>query len=185
MEIKREYLLWLIEGIIVGAISGGFLTGFYLYFGPLLLIALSITAMTTNKNSKKLRLWGFILGSTIAFFALIYIPGGTDSDNANKVGHYIESKYGRFDDRSLVDRMHKGKIFYNSPGKYPTIIFYEVVEQKDIQDIERYARESLDKFGISKVNLVFYEKQNWHGEPGKAGSRGIEFAFKKIAVVKK
>ncbi|MFA5182156.1 MAG: hypothetical protein WC405_12620 [Syntrophales bacterium] len=184
MVINREYLFWLLQGLIPGAISGYYLMGIFLYFGPLLLIALLITALTAKNIKKKLRIWGFIVSATISFFTFVYIPTGVDVDNANKVGKYIESRYGKFDNRTHVDETHKGKIFYNSPGKYPTIIFYEIVDPKDIQDIETFARESLDKYSLYKVKLVFYEKQNWHGEPGKAGSRGFEFASKKIVITK-
>ncbi len=188
MDIKKENVFWLLQGIIFGAISAYFLVWFFLYFGILLLIVFSITAMLIRIKSIKLRLLGFIIGSVIStvisILFFVYVPGGADHNNAINVGHYIETKYGKFDKRILVERTHSGKIFYNLPGKYPTIIFYEVVEPKDIQDIERYAKESLNEFGISKVKLVFYKKQNWHGEPEKAGFRGIESAFKKIEVVK-
>ena len=40
-----------------------------------------------------------------------HIPGGSDVDAANAVGRYIAAGYGRFDDRQLVERTGKGKIY--------------------------------------------------------------------------
>jgi len=62
----------LFQGIVVGCVSAPFLAGFYMYFGWVLLIIISVCAMASKALSIKLRLWGFLLSSLIITLGMWY-----------------------------------------------------------------------------------------------------------------
>lgn len=114
-----------------------------------------------------------------------HIPGGPDVDAANAVGRYIADGYGRFDDRQVVERTGKGKIYYSSPGsdRHPTIVLYEITTPEDIGTIEALARQALVEFPqVRGASLHFYKKQNLSFSAGGATARGRETPFKKVSV---
>jgi hypothetical protein len=112
------------------------------------------------------------------------VPGGDQYALTETVAKHITKNYLELADRSAADRTHKGKIYYVAPGCVPSFTFYEIVEPSDIQRIEELVRQSLDIAGIEKVNVVFYEKQNFVTSANGAGHRGHENAIKRITVTK-
>lgn len=121
-------------------------------------------------------------GSFVCHFG---VPGGDAYAVADSVKKDITENYGEFANRSIADRTHQGKIFYVAPGCIPSFTFYEIIEPNDIQRIEELASQSLQRAGIEKVHLVFYEKQNWiTSSANGAGHRGNENIIKDIVVTK-
>lgn len=61
---NQQNVKWFLQGAVVGAITALFAIGVYLYYGWLILIAGSIVATFKSSLVGKLRLWGFLAGST-------------------------------------------------------------------------------------------------------------------------
>ena len=125
----------------------------------------------------------------VAFLAYCatHIPAGPDHEIATQVGRYIANGYGKFDDRTVVERTGKGKIYYVSPGseQSPTVIFYEVTTPEDISKIQELADEALQAVPNARViYLQFHDKQNLTFSPNGGASRGWESAFKKVRVTR-
>jgi hypothetical protein len=125
----------------------------------------------------------------VAFLAYCatHIPTGRDHDTATQVGEYIASGYGKFDDRTVVERTGKGKIYYVSPAseQSPTLIFYEVTTPEDISQIQTLANEALKAIPEARgIYLHFHHKQNLTISPNGGASRGWESAFKKVRVTR-
>ncbi|MDO8331375.1 MAG: hypothetical protein Q7T36_13000 [Fluviicoccus sp.] len=68
---NQQNVKWFLQGAVVGAVTAPFAIGIYLYFGWLMLIVGSIVATFKSSLVGKLRLWGFLAGSTCsALFTL-------------------------------------------------------------------------------------------------------------------
>jgi hypothetical protein len=124
----------------------------------------------------------------VAFLPLLYlgycathIPGGMDVDAANQVGKFIAQGFGKFDDRQLVERTGKGKIWYVAPAVGPSPVFsiYEVTKPEEIAEIEQLANQALVTVPTVKaITLKFYERQNLTISNGGGASRGWESSFR-------
>lgn len=134
-------------------------------------------------NSISVRVIAVVI--VIYFGLVIFHPSPTVSDRkkATLVGEFISDEYGRFDNRRIAYEKHIGKFYTSIPGvSSVTIHFYEIVEAEDIDRIESYAKQALDAIDVEKIELIFYEKQNWNEYPNGGGWRGKENTVKKIIV---
>ncbi|MSQ54849.1 MAG: hypothetical protein EXR31_05715 [Betaproteobacteria bacterium] len=113
-----------------------------------------------------------------------YSPTAQDHAKAKAIASHISNKYGRFEKRNDVEKSHSGKTFFFRPGRYPEVQFYEVIDPKEIAEIEASAREALTTAGADRVDLIFFEKQNLACSPGGVCSRGNENVIKKVLVSK-
>jgi len=120
----------------------------------------------------------------LALCGCFYVPTAQDHTKASAVAAHISSKFGRFEKRGDVEKTHSGKTFYVRPGRYPEVLFYEIVDPADITAIEESAKEALSKVAVEKVSLVFYEKQNISCSTGGGCSRGKENVIKQLLVSK-
>jgi hypothetical protein len=108
-------------------------------------------------------------------------PGGDEYEVVQTVGDYISKNYDGFADRKVAEKTHKGKTYFWVPGCVPHLEFYEIVDPNDIAKIESLARKSLDIAKIEKVDLAFYEKENWNTD---FYFRGHEQLIRGITVTK-
>jgi hypothetical protein len=127
-----------------------------------------------------------IIAAVVGYLGLIVLspaPTASDRKKTGAVGKFISEKYGKFDSISVAYEKHIGKFYAPIPGRsYAKIIFYEIIEPQDIIAIEAFAKEALQVFDVEKIELVFYEKQNWNEYPNGGGWRGKENVVKKITV---
>lgn len=127
--------------------------------------------------------------STLVLFTLsslsacdFYVPSASDHAKANAIANHISSKYGRFEQRTKVDKTHSGKTFYIRSGRYPELQFYEIINAKEIAEIETRAKSALLTADIDRVRLVFFEKQNFTCNRTGECSRGKENVIKEILI---
>lgn len=128
-----------------------------------------------------------VLPAVYLAYCATHIPGGPDIDVANQVGRYIAAGYGKFDERSQVERTGRGKIYYNAPGssQSPIITLYEVTDPNDVARIESLAREALQAIPDAReVELRFHERQNLSFSPGGGASRGRQSPFKTVHIAR-
>jgi predicted SpoU family rRNA methylase len=111
-----------------------------------------------------------------------YVPSASDHAKANAIASHISSKYGRFEQRSEVDKTHYGKTFYIRSGRYPELQFYEIINAKEMAEIEASAKSALMTAGVDRVRLVFFEKQNLTCNRTAECSRGKENIIKEILI---
>jgi predicted SpoU family rRNA methylase len=111
-----------------------------------------------------------------------YVPSASDHAKANAIASHISSKYGRFEQRSEVDKTHSGRTIYSRSGRYPEVHFYEIINAKEITEIEDSARSALVTAGVDRVRLVFFEKQNLTCNRTGECSRGKENVIKEILI---
>ncbi|MBC3809687.1 hypothetical protein H8K52_20330 [Undibacterium seohonense] len=111
-----------------------------------------------------------------------YVPSAGDLTKANTIASHISSKYGRFEQRSKVDKTHSGKTFYIRAGRYPELQFYEIINAKEMAEIETSAKSALVAYGVDRIRLVFFEKQNFSCNQIGECSRGKEHVIKEILI---
>jgi type III secretory pathway lipoprotein EscJ len=122
---------------------------------------------------------------SIVAYCSTHITSGLDVDTANAVGKFVADGYAKFDDRRMVEKTDKGKIYYNRPGCDGNLelILYEVTTKEDMALVEDLARQAL--VAIPKANSIrinFYEAQNMHRSSGSGGWRGSEHLLKTIKI---
>jgi hypothetical protein len=119
---------------------------------------------------------------TLSSLCGCYVPNANDYAKADAIASYISSKYSRFEQRSKVEKTHSGKTFYVRPGHYPELQFYEVLDPKEISEIETSAKDALVPAGADRVRLVFIEKQNLTCNQSGECSRGKENIIKEVLI---
>ncbi len=106
-------------------------------------------------------------------------------ETANAIAKVIADGYSKFDNRQVVESTYKGKIYYDAPGVNgtPTMIFYEITNAEDMEQIEELARKALIAVPAAKsITLTFYAAQNMHRNPTGGAVRGEEQVLKKVTV---
>ena len=144
--------------------------------------------MTNIKSSILLTLIVILLSACDSkngnFVCHFGVPGGDEYEIAGVVSDFIEKNYGDFADRKVVEKTHKGKIYYSAPGCIPHYIFYEITKPDDVRRIEIIARAALKNVPIDTIELTFYEKQNFSENAQGGGSRLSENKITSITISK-
>jgi hypothetical protein len=115
----------------------------------------------------KTRIYFYVI--SLAMVLMLGCESAEVYTQATFIAQYISDKYGRFDNRSVVEKNHVGKIYYCAANgflrQYPLVEFYEITDPTEIAAVEVFAKEALSKVGVEKVKLIFLKSKIFPAHP--------------------